>query len=286
MLKAFDEVQAAIVPVYSMHDLMADPHVRERRVFIEVDGVVMQAPVGASWHARQGAPRGPVARRRHRRGARRAVTPALDTVPDPGFVLVVSPFTGAFVWLEVAPRLRALGQRVEVLGVDDEIGAPVVLVAHSGGGPALPGWRPRWRRDRHGADRRVAPHPGRSWSTTVPESFATRLKSGAVDGKLTPWPQWWGEQRMRELIPDDALRDVFVGVCPAVPVWVIDEVMPEVPDPPAVFVQLSAAYTPETDAARAHGWPVLVLDKDHLALLTQPDEITAAILEATTMLRP
>ena len=62
--------------------------------------------------------------------------------------------------------------------------------------------------------------------------------------------------------------------------------MPEVPDPPAVFVQLSAAYTPETDAARAHGWPVLVLDKDHLALLTQPDEITAAILEATTMLRP
>ena len=45
VLEAFDEVQAAIAPVYSMHDLMADPHVRERRVFIEVDGVVMQAPV-------------------------------------------------------------------------------------------------------------------------------------------------------------------------------------------------------------------------------------------------
>ena len=213
------------------------------------------------------------------------MTPALDTVPDPGFVLVASPFTGSFAWSEVAPRLRALGRRVEVHGVDDEIGAPVVLVAHSGGGPALPALAAA----RGGVSGMVLldallPHPGRSWSQTVPESFATRLKSGAVDGKLTPWPQWWGEQRMRELIPDDALRAAFVRACPAVPVSVIDEVMPEVPDPPAVFVQLSAAYTPETDAARAHGWPVLVLDKDHLALLTQPDEITAAILEATTRL--
>jgi len=37
-------VEAAIAPVYSMHDLMADPHVIERGVFVEVDGVVMQGP--------------------------------------------------------------------------------------------------------------------------------------------------------------------------------------------------------------------------------------------------
>jgi crotonobetainyl-CoA:carnitine CoA-transferase CaiB-like acyl-CoA transferase len=45
VLTAFDAVQAAIGPVYSMHDLMADPHVLARDVFIEVDGVMMQAPV-------------------------------------------------------------------------------------------------------------------------------------------------------------------------------------------------------------------------------------------------
>jgi alpha-methylacyl-CoA racemase len=28
-----------------MHDVLADPHVRARRVFIEVDGVLQQAPV-------------------------------------------------------------------------------------------------------------------------------------------------------------------------------------------------------------------------------------------------
>ena len=34
-----------IAPVYAMHELLADPHVLARNVFIEVDGVVMQAPV-------------------------------------------------------------------------------------------------------------------------------------------------------------------------------------------------------------------------------------------------
>ncbi len=45
VLAAFDAVEAAIAPVYSMHDLMADPHVRARGVFVTVDGVVMQGPV-------------------------------------------------------------------------------------------------------------------------------------------------------------------------------------------------------------------------------------------------
>jgi crotonobetainyl-CoA:carnitine CoA-transferase CaiB-like acyl-CoA transferase len=45
VLAAFDAAQAAIAPVYSMHDVLADPHVRARDVLIEVDGVVQQAPV-------------------------------------------------------------------------------------------------------------------------------------------------------------------------------------------------------------------------------------------------
>ncbi len=45
VLAAFEQAQAAIAPVYSMRDLLADPHVKARAVFVEVDGVVMQAPV-------------------------------------------------------------------------------------------------------------------------------------------------------------------------------------------------------------------------------------------------
>jgi crotonobetainyl-CoA:carnitine CoA-transferase CaiB-like acyl-CoA transferase len=45
VLDAFDRAEAAIARVYSMHDVLADPHVRARNVLIEVDGVVQQAPL-------------------------------------------------------------------------------------------------------------------------------------------------------------------------------------------------------------------------------------------------
>jgi hypothetical protein len=205
--------------------------------------------------------------------------------PEPGLVLVASPFTGPFAWSRVATELRRRGRRVAVAGVDAGVDAPVVLVAHSGGGPRLPNLAAA-------SDGVVGmvlvdallPHPGRSWSQTVPDAFAAKLQAEAVDGKLRPWPQWWGDARMRELIPDDDLRAEFVESCPAVPVAVIEAVMPEVPDPPAVFVQLSEAYAPETAAARERGWPVLVLDSSHLAPVTEPEAVADAIERAARTL--
>jgi len=44
VLAAFEAAQAAIAPVYTMRELLTDPHVRERAVFPEVDGVVMTPP--------------------------------------------------------------------------------------------------------------------------------------------------------------------------------------------------------------------------------------------------
>jgi crotonobetainyl-CoA:carnitine CoA-transferase CaiB-like acyl-CoA transferase len=45
VLAAFEEAEAAIAPVYTMTEVLADPHVRARAVFVEVDGIVMQGPV-------------------------------------------------------------------------------------------------------------------------------------------------------------------------------------------------------------------------------------------------
>ncbi len=45
VLAAFEEAEAAIAPVYTMLEVLADPHVRARGVFVEVDGVMMQGPV-------------------------------------------------------------------------------------------------------------------------------------------------------------------------------------------------------------------------------------------------
>jgi crotonobetainyl-CoA:carnitine CoA-transferase CaiB-like acyl-CoA transferase len=44
VLAAFEEAHAAIAPVYTMRELLKDPHVRARAMFVEVDGVVMQGP--------------------------------------------------------------------------------------------------------------------------------------------------------------------------------------------------------------------------------------------------
>ena len=44
VLAAFEEAHAAIAPVYTMRELLKDPHVRARTMFVEVDGVVMQGP--------------------------------------------------------------------------------------------------------------------------------------------------------------------------------------------------------------------------------------------------
>jgi crotonobetainyl-CoA:carnitine CoA-transferase CaiB-like acyl-CoA transferase len=45
VLAEFERAEAAIAPVYTMRDLQADPHVRARHVFVEVDGVVQQGAV-------------------------------------------------------------------------------------------------------------------------------------------------------------------------------------------------------------------------------------------------
>jgi crotonobetainyl-CoA:carnitine CoA-transferase CaiB-like acyl-CoA transferase len=45
VLAAFEEAEAAIAPVYTMREVLDDPHVRARAVFVEVDGVVMQGPI-------------------------------------------------------------------------------------------------------------------------------------------------------------------------------------------------------------------------------------------------
>ncbi len=45
VLAVFEAAEAAIAPVYSMREVLADPHVQARNVFVSVDGIVMQGPV-------------------------------------------------------------------------------------------------------------------------------------------------------------------------------------------------------------------------------------------------
>jgi crotonobetainyl-CoA:carnitine CoA-transferase CaiB-like acyl-CoA transferase len=45
VLAAFEHADAAIAPIYTMQELLEDPHVMERDAMVEVDGVRMPGPV-------------------------------------------------------------------------------------------------------------------------------------------------------------------------------------------------------------------------------------------------
>ncbi|HET9727877.1 MAG TPA: CoA transferase [Acidimicrobiia bacterium] len=44
VIATFEAAHAAIAPVYTMGELLRDPHVQARHVFVEVDGITMQGP--------------------------------------------------------------------------------------------------------------------------------------------------------------------------------------------------------------------------------------------------
>jgi hypothetical protein len=63
---------------------------------------------------------------------------------------------------------------------------------------------------------------------------------------------------------------MFTEVHPPVPGW---------PAAPAAYLQLSEAYEDHAATARELGWPVKRRISHHLALLTEPEAVAAALCE-------
>jgi hypothetical protein len=125
------------------------------------------------------------------------------------------------------------------------------------------------------------PSPGRSWMETVQPGLAARLREMAdPQGRLPPWPQWWGEEELAALLPDPAVRQRFTAGCPRLPMAMLEEVHPPAPgwqDPPGGYLQLSEAYEGEAARARELGWPVRRQLSHHLALLTEPGRVAREV---------
>jgi hypothetical protein len=220
---------------------------------------------------------------------------------ESALVLVHSPLVGPATWLRVATTLAARGRQTCVpdlraalatgppywAGQVEAItraaaGQPAVLIGHSGAGPllaaagSLDGVRAYLFVDAG------LPTPGQTWLSTVPPDLADHLRAMVdADGMLPPWPQWWGEDVMAELIADPAARRAFGADCPRLPMAMFEEVLPEVPqwpDAPAAYLRLSEAYDGPAEQARALGWPVAQLDSHHLAPYTEPAGIADSLL--------
>jgi hypothetical protein len=165
-----------------------------------------------------------------------------------------------------------------------------VLVGHSRAGPILAaaGALITQVRGYVFVDARL-PFPGQTWMETAPPELVARLREMAdPDGWLPPWPRWWGEEALAELLPDPVIRERFTAGCPRLPLAMFTERHPPAPrwpEAPCAYLRLSEAYEDEAARAAGLGWPVTRLASHHLALLTDPAEVAEAISQLLRAIR-
>ena len=225
-------------------------------------------------------------------------------------LLVHSPLVGSATWDLVAADLAGRGGKVGVPDLTGTVeagppyclrqaeviarsasGQPAILIGHSGAGPLLAaaGAIIDQVRGYIFVDAGL-PTPGQSWMETAPPGLAAQLRDMADDqGWLPPWPQWWGDETLTELIPDPAMRRHFVADCPRLPLAMFGEVHPPVPqwpEAPAAYLQLSEAYEDQAAMARELGWPVAERASHHLAPLTDSALVAESLRELLGQLRP
>ena len=220
------------------------------------------------------------------------------------FLLVHPPLLGPAVWGPCAAELTAAGHQVTVpdlrAACDPPAGWPeraaaaaaaaaqpsgageVVVAGHSGAGVLLP-----LVADRLGGTIAAvvfvdALVPATSGATAPSERFRAFLAELPLsDGRLPPWPQWWGPDALARIVPDPALRAAIEAEASRLPRAFYAEPVP-VPAswPPGRvgYLQLSPAYDDDAAQAAVRGWPVRTRAGGHLDLATRPAEVAAEIL--------
>jgi len=218
-------------------------------------------------------------------------------------LLVHSPLVGCATWDLVAADLGGRGYEVGVPDLADTVtagppyclrqaqviarsasGQPAILIGHSGAGPLLAAAGAIIGRVRGYVFVDAGlPMPGQTWMDTVPPGLATHVRGMAdARGWLLPWPQWWGDEALAELLPDPAARQHFAAGCPRLPLAMFEEVHPPAPrwpDAPGAYLLLSEAYQDQAARARELGWPVTEQMSHHLALLTEPGRVAGSLRE-------
>lgn len=216
-------------------------------------------------------------------------------------LFVHSPLVGGGTWDQVAAELSGRGYEVGAPDLTGTVmagppygvrqaeviarsasGQPAVLIGHSGAGPLLAaaGALAGQVRGYLFVDAGL-PIPGQTWMDTVPADLAAQVRQMAdAQGWLPPWPQWWGDEVLAELLPDPAVRRRFTAGCPRLPLGMFTEahpLAPHWPDAPGAYLQLSETYQDQAARARELGWPVTRHMSHHLALLTEPRQVAESV---------
>ena len=216
------------------------------------------------------------------------------------FVLLHSPLLGASGWRLVAvelgrlghvaqtpawPRLSAIGEGfytalANSLAATMDAGDPAVLVAHSGAGALVPALAARMPAPVTGAvfADAILPHPGQSWFDTAPASLRDQLRAAAQSGRLPAWNDWWPPGALARLVPDPtALANLTAELEPIPAAYFEDRAPATSLAAPGAYLQFSGSYDREARTAEGYGWPVARLPLHHLAMLTHPQPVAAAL---------
>jgi pimeloyl-ACP methyl ester carboxylesterase len=158
---------------------------------------------------------------------------------------------------------------------------PVVLVGHSGGGLLLPAIADALALPVRGLIFVDSGIPARA-GPFAPPALLDQFRALAVGGMLPPWSSWFGEDAMRELVPDEALRQTLEQEMPRVPLACIEQ---RIPSPagwdrrPCAYLLLSDAYRNAAAEARQRDWHVEeITGAQHLHLVVAAEAVTDALL--------
>ncbi|HUG34501.1 MAG TPA: alpha/beta fold hydrolase [Anaerolineales bacterium] len=224
------------------------------------------------------------------------------------YVLIHSPLVGGLTWTLVADELRLRGHKDVIPILKDSSDSkeaywkqhaesvsqalmqipkdePVTLIGHSGAGPLLP------------AIRQSIPNPVSAYvfvDAGIPSDGATRL-----DLMSSEDPDWakrfeeelkrgvqfpvWSSEDLREIIPDENLRNQLVAEIHPRGLAFFTEPIPvfrEWPDAPCIYIQFSAPYEKPAAQARRFGWQTYELRAGHFHMLVDASAVTDIIVEA------
>jgi len=222
------------------------------------------------------------------------------------FVLVHSPLVGPFTWSLVADELGTRGVSVALPALPEDrlepywrlhaeavaaqvadAGGPLVLVGHSGACPLLPAIGTAVDGTISACvlvdgDLPLVPRTGGSrvdLLRAASPALADELEALLAAGGSFPT---WGDEDLREEIPDRRLRARVVAEVRPQPRQFWTEALPAIlgwPDTPCGYLELSPHYAAAAARARDQGWRYRHLRGGHFEMLVRPADVADAILE-------
>jgi pimeloyl-ACP methyl ester carboxylesterase len=221
----------------------------------------------------------------------------------PSVLMIHSPLVGSSTWHPCANVLRKMDYAVVAPSLSDALitGPPyyermadhlaaavpdsaevIAIIAHSGAGAVVPAVAERLRARCYGifVDA-ILPHPEKSWFETAPAQLRAHLYALVRNGTLPQWDRWFPAGTIETLLPVASLRERFVAELPRIPVNYLEEHAPSLSVDALVgcgYLRLSRACEDNAAKAEQLGWPTLRELADHLAILTRPEMVCAAIV--------